>query len=93
MEKNVWCIASDEVFGDKRAYLGWQNPAWDEDGYFWTFEEVLKEIQENNKTGHRFLFATRSDALRFLRSMRLKQRCHIVRVPWYSEVNANGCTV
>jgi len=25
-------------------YLGWQEPAWDEDGYFWTRKETIKEM-------------------------------------------------
>jgi len=51
---------------DRTDYLGWQEPAWDEDGYFWTSKETIYEIHQegNNTIGHQFLFKTEEQAKR-----------------------------
>ena len=60
-------------------YLAWQNPVWDDDGYFWTSKEVVKEILCNNTKEHPFLFRSRAEAIAHLKSINVPQKCSIVR--------------
>ena len=32
---------------DRIDYLGWQNPYWDDDGYFWTSKDTIVEILQD----------------------------------------------
>ena len=52
-------------------YLGWQNPAWDEDGYFWTSKDAIFKIlkEGNNTKEHPFLFETQVKANWFAKNM------------------------
>ncbi|RXZ78120.1 hypothetical protein EBB07_29135 [Paenibacillaceae bacterium] len=61
-------------------YLGWQPPAWDEDGYFWTSKDVIGEILSlgYNTSEHPFLFNTKEEALERLRKLRMTTKCRIV---------------
>jgi len=45
-------------------YLGWQPPAWDEDGYFWTSKDTIRGTIEAgyNTKEHPFLFDTKEEA-------------------------------
>jgi hypothetical protein len=64
------------IFGMKSEepyYLGWQNPAWDEDGYFWTSKDVIYEIvkDRNNTKEHPFLFESEEQAKNFAEDIQL----------------------
>lgn len=74
-----WCITTDNICNDGTVYLGWQNPAWYEDGYFWTSKEVLKDIVANNTPEHPFLFNSRRAAIKCLNSINIPQKCRIIR--------------
>ena len=54
-------------------YLGWQEPAWDEDGYFWTSRECIIEVLKigNNTKEHPFLFDTKGEAKKFAKRLKL----------------------
>ena len=54
-------------------YLGWQEPAWDEDGYFWTKKNAIKEILQmgNNTKEHPFLFNTQEQAKKFAKKLKI----------------------
>lgn len=39
----MWVITTGLTKEDMM-YLGWQVPAWDEDGYFWTYFNVIQSI-------------------------------------------------
>ena len=74
----MYCIMhKDKIFGKK--YLAWQNPVWDDDGYFWTSKEVVKEILCNNTEKHPFLFPNRREAIEHLKSINIPQRCSIIK--------------
>lgn len=77
--KPVWCITTDFWKDGKDMFLAWQNPAWDDDGFFWTSQETMKEIYGNNAFEHRFLFATREQAIRYLKKLHIPQRCRVVK--------------
>lgn len=78
--KPVWCITTDFLEDGKSIeYLAWQNPAWDDDGFFWTNKETMKEIYGNNTFEHRFLFATQKQAISHLKKIHIPQRCRIVQ--------------
>ena len=74
----MYCIIhKSKVFG--KSYLAWQSPVWDDDGYFWTSKEVVKEILCNNTEEHPFLFQSRREAIAHLKSINIPQKCSIVR--------------
>jgi len=58
---------------DRIDYLGWQNPAWDEDGYFWTSKDTIVEIlkEGNNTAEHPFLFKSKKGAEKFANKMQI----------------------
>lgn len=60
-------------------YLAWQNPAWDESGYFWTSKETFEKCFYNNTEEHPFLFRNRAEAIAHLKSINIPQKCSIVR--------------
>jgi len=74
-----WCITTDNICNDGIVYLGWQTPAWDEDGYFWTSKEILQGIIANSTPDHPFLFNSRRAAIRHLKSIDIPQKCRVVR--------------
>ena len=43
-------------------YLGWQKPAWDESGYFWTEFHTISEVMHLNTEDHPFIFQSIDDA-------------------------------
>lgn len=73
-----WCITTN-LFGNETDYLAWQEPAWNEDGYFWTSREVVEDIINNNTPEHPFLFNSRRAAIKHLKSINIPQKCRIVR--------------
>lgn len=76
--KPVWCITTDGLCDkNEKMYLAWQNPAWDEDGYFWTSKETMKEVLYNNVLWHRFLFHSRNAAIKHLKTIDIPQKCRI----------------
>lgn len=82
LEHEKWCITTDNLNHDKTVYLGWQNPVWDEDGYFWTSKEILEKIVETNNTEeHPFIFTSRNKAIKHLKTLRIPQKCRVVK--WY----------
>lgn len=60
---------------EETLYLGWQNPAWDEDGYFWTSKDTIKDIISygSNTRKHPFLFRTEKDAWKFANKLGIKK--------------------
>lgn len=82
LEHEKWCITTDNLTSDGTMYLGWQNPAWDEDGYFWTSKEILEKIVETNNTEeHPFIFTSRNKAIKHLKTLHIPQKCRVVK--WY----------
>ena len=74
-----WCITTDNICNDGIDYLGWQNPVWDEEGYFWTSREGIEKISSNSTPEHPFLFNSRREAIKHLKSINIPQKCRIVR--------------
>ena len=77
----VWCIMTNywgKNSDHEPMYLAWQNPAWDDDGYFWTSKETMEEIYYNNCSWHLFLFSSRENAIKHLKKIKISQRCSIV---------------
>jgi len=62
-----------ETQPDRIDYLGWQNPAWDEDGYFWTSKDTIFEIlkEGNNTKEHPFLFDSVKQAKEFAQKLKI----------------------
>ena len=82
LEHEKWCITTDDITHDGIVYLGWQNPTWDEDGYFWTSKENLEKIVEaNNTEEHPFIFTSRNKAIKYLKTLHIPQKCRVVK--WY----------
>ena len=73
----MYCITS-KVLGSTM-YLGWQNPVWDADGYFWTYKNVIKEILCNNTPEHPFLFSSKREAYKHLHTLHITQTCKIIK--------------
>lgn len=73
----MYCITSN-IFGDIM-YLAWQNPVWDDDGYFWTSKEVVTEILCNNTQEHPFLFGSKEEAVKHLQTLNIPQKCSVVK--------------
>lgn len=75
----MYCIINRSKELNETYYLAWQNPAWDEDGYFWTSKETAREILFNNTKEHPFLFNSRREAIEFLKSSNIYQKCSIIK--------------
>jgi len=77
-ENNMYIITSKGgLFGaepDRIDYLGWQNPYWDDDGYFWTSKDTIVEIlkEGNNTKEHPFLFNSVKQAKEFSQKLKIK---------------------
>lgn len=79
LEHAKWCITTDNLSGTGIVYLGWQKPVWNEYGYFWTRKETIKEIIETNNTPeHPFIFDSRKDAIKHLKTIDIPQKCRVV---------------
>lgn len=52
MKRKAWVIKN---LGSED-YLAWQNPAFNESGYFWTSRNNLEELQDNSVDTHKFIF-------------------------------------
>lgn len=78
LKHEKWCITTN-LFEDDTHYLAWQEPAWDEDGYFWTSRDIVEGVIKNNTLEHPFLFNSRKAAIRHLKSINIPQKCKIVR--------------
>lgn len=73
----MYCIITN--YNDSVMYLAWQNPVFLEDnGYFWTWEDVFKKILYNNTSEHPFLFNSEEKAKALLDRLKLPQRCEII---------------
>lgn len=60
-------------------YLAWQNPAWDESGYYWTTSlEAFRACLPNNTTDHPFVFDNMDDATKFVAELGLPFGCKIM---------------
>lgn len=60
-------------------YLAWQNPAWDESGYFWTTSlENFSHCLPNNTPEHPFVFDNEDDAIKFVNDWKIPFECEIV---------------
>ena len=68
-------IHTDE-FGSH--YLAWQNPAWDDSGYFWTSRKTFMEVLRNSTSEHPFLFDTKREACTWLRLSGITTPCKII---------------
>lgn len=76
-----WCITTNGFVGTEKMYLGWQKPAWDEDGYFWTNKKTLMEIVHlYNTTDHPFIFSSRTKAIKHLKTLNIPQKCKAERL-------------
>lgn len=73
-----WCIITN-LFGNETNYLAWQEPAWDEDGYFWTSRDIVEGVIKNNTPEHPFLFNSRKAAIKHLKSINIPQKCRVIR--------------
>lgn len=74
----MWCITTNDFGGSEPMYLAWQRPVWDDNGYFWTHEDVFKKITENSIPEHPFLFNSRNEALKCSRSLNIPQKCIVM---------------
>lgn len=76
----MYCITHEYKMTDGSRdtwYLAWQNPAWDDSGYFWTSKECAISCLHNNTDEHPFLFRRRSEAISHLKTLDIPQRCRI----------------
>lgn len=80
----MYIIISTDVFlNEVVAYLAWQQPAWDEDGYFWTFKDCIENILENhpqyNSKEHPFLFSSIEEAATLAKKINLKKPFTVIQ--------------
>lgn len=60
----------------KKSYLAWQNPAWDESGYFWTsYEGLVKSLMYGYNTMHSFVFTSNKECNDMIRRFVKKYEC------------------
>lgn len=57
--------------GDSVKFLGWQDPAWDESGYFWTEFYNIPDVLHNNIEEHPFIFESIPDAINHAKKINL----------------------
>ena len=74
----MWCIITEHILDKEIMYLGWQHPVWEDDGYFWTYKDVIKEIIKDNVPEHPFLFESRGEAVKALKALKLPQKCKVI---------------
>lgn len=79
LKHEKWCITTKSVWDDEIAYLAWQNPGYNKHGYFWTNRKNFENILDNNNLEHPFLFDSRRAAIRHLKTIKIPQKCKIVR--------------
>lgn len=87
-KKKMWVITCDNIFRNGEvAYLAWQEPVYDEDGYFWTHDGMMRScIDKNISTPeHPFVFPSRNSAIRKLKKLNIPQKCRIVK--WSEQTN------
>lgn len=84
---SLYVIETTNLFGlpnEEPMYLAWQNPAWDDAGYFWTREEtffdVLEKNPEYNAWPHKFAFETEDSARDFAERMTFTCRYEIKKI-------------
>jgi hypothetical protein len=76
-----WVITTTDLStDDKIMYLAWQNPTWDDDGYFWTDKEILPDCMKNDIPEHPFTFDTRVAAIKHLKSINIPQKCRVIEI-------------
>ena len=76
----MYCITSENILNKKETvYLAWQNPAWDESGYFWTSKETFEKCLCNNTKEHPFLFRNKTEAITHLKSIDIPQKCRVIK--------------
>lgn len=61
-------------------YLAWQNPAWDDSGYFWTTRETFMKVLRNSTNVHPFIFPTKDMAYAWLRNSGIRKRCKLAKI-------------
>lgn len=76
MKNETWCITRDD-FGYGNIYLCWQHYYYG--GYFWASIDVINKKLDDNTPEHPFLFNSREDAIKHLKSLNIRQRCRIER--------------
>ena len=73
-------LASDD-------YLAWQEPVWDDSGYFWTSKNNLEELQANSVDNHKFIFDSEEKAEHFaVYSGVVYKDCELVEIYMSEEV-------
>lgn len=75
----MFCITYKDSRTGRISYLAWQNPGWNDYGYFWTSKEVFRSCLPNNTLEHPFLFRTKGEAVKLLNSIGIPQKCSIVK--------------
>ncbi len=70
----MWLVATYPLsVSTELMYLCWQEPAWDDDGYFWAWERDVPElIKYNNTPNHPFAFKTKAEARKFARKHKIR---------------------
>ena len=77
VRNEMWCISFTVV--NETMYLCWQKPFLEEDGYFWTCKDIVKECLNENTPEHPFIFHTRREAIDFLKSRNFSQKCKVMK--------------
>jgi|GEM_PF-5667698 len=68
----MYIVAKGKFNNGETWYLGWQEPVWDEDGYFWTMKDVINEIIKDNTKEHPFIFNTKQGAINLARMLKIR---------------------
>lgn len=77
-KREWWAITHTDRHGTR--YLAWQNPAWDDSGYFWTQRETFVKVLRNSTTTHPFIFKTRDMAYAWLRMSNIRVQCKVIKI-------------
>ena len=74
---DMYCII--HKYNEDTWYLAWQNPVWDDSGYFWTSKETFAKCLSDNTDEHPILFRNRAEAIAHLKTINIPQKCSIIR--------------
>lgn len=75
----MYCICA-EICGEDM-YLCWQNPVWEDNGYFWTWKEYLDKCIQDNSKEHPFLFNSEDEANEFIKTFKCHAQCFAMEYP------------
>ena len=79
-EKRFYIATDDKSYDEGMAFLSWQYPGYEDTGYFWTSLETLNKMIPHMKNEFPFVFKTKNEAVKHLKTLGIPQKCRIVSI-------------